>query len=181
MSESGKNGRRRFVADTNVFVAAIKPFSKSGRGRASHATSSLALLLRLINDDGLELFANGWLLDEYRRLGKELSSETSDLILGRMTAKMAEVLELEEKVVARCRPYLPDGEAADVLRCNMPPVPRGPDYQRQGFRQDQGIWGSSRSGASAMQSGLDALRKHGIWFCFQCVKCNDGGQVLYSG
>ncbi len=115
MSESGKSGARRFVVDTNVFVAAIKPFSKSGHGRASTETSSLALLLRLINDDGLELFANRWLLDEYRRLGEELSSETSELILGQLTAKMAEVTELEDKAVARCRPYLPAEENADVL------------------------------------------------------------------
>jgi predicted nucleic acid-binding protein len=115
MRESGKNGPRRFVVDTNVFVAAVKPFSKSGSGRASPETSSLALLLRLINDDELELFANRWLLDEHKRLGEEMNSETSELILGQLTAKMREVSELEEKAVARCRPYLPDGEAADVL------------------------------------------------------------------
>ena len=115
MSESGKSGPGRFVVDTNVFVAAIKPFSKSGHGRASTETSSLALLLRLINDDELELFANKWLLDEYKRLGEELSSETSDLILGQLAAKMREATELEEKAVARCRPYLPDREDADVL------------------------------------------------------------------
>ena len=105
MSESGKSGPRRFVIDTNVFVAAIKPFSKLGHGRASSGTKSLALMLRLINDDELELFANRWLLDEYKRLGEELSSPTSELILGQLTARMAEVTELEEKAVARCRPY----------------------------------------------------------------------------
>jgi hypothetical protein len=68
----------------------------------------------LINDDELELFANRWLLDEYKRLGEELSSETSELILGQLTAKM-EATELEEKAVARCRPCLPDGEDADVM------------------------------------------------------------------
>ena len=114
MSESGRSGTRRFVVDTNVFVAAIKPFSKSGHGGASTSTSSLVLLLMLINDDELELFANRWLLDEYKRLGEELSSETSELILGQLTAKM-EATELEEKAVARCRPYLPDGEDADVM------------------------------------------------------------------
>ncbi len=115
MSESGKSGSRRFVVDTNVFVAAIKPFSKSGHGRSSTDTGSLALLLRMINDNELELFANRWLLDEYKRLGEELNSETSELILGQLTAKMREVTELEEMAVARCRPYLPEREAADVL------------------------------------------------------------------
>src|SRR5271157_3953437 len=107
MSESGENGPRRFVVDANVFVAAIKPFSKFGRERASTDTSSLALLLRLINDDELGLFANRWLLDEYKRLGEEMNSETSELILGQLTTKMREITELEEKAVARCRPYLP--------------------------------------------------------------------------
>lgn len=115
MSESERNGPRRFVVDTNVFVAAIKPFSKPGKRKASAEAGSLALLLRLINDDSLELFANRWLLDEYKRLSDELSSETSELILGQLTAKMSEVAELEEKAVARCRPYLPAGEDADVL------------------------------------------------------------------
>jgi predicted nucleic acid-binding protein len=115
MSESGKSGPRRFVVDTDVFVAAIKPFSRLAHDRASFGTKSLALMLRLINDDELELFANRWLLDEYKRLGEELSSQASELILGQLTAKMREATELEEKVVARCRPYLPEGEDADVL------------------------------------------------------------------
>jgi predicted nucleic acid-binding protein len=115
MSESGKNGPRRFVVDTNVFVAAIKPFSKFGHKRASNNTSSLALLLRLINDDDLELFSNRWLLDEYKRLGEELTSETSELILGQLTTKMREVTEPEKAIIARCRQHIPEREAADIL------------------------------------------------------------------
>ena len=106
---------RRFVVDTNVFVSAIKPFSKSGNKRAPTRTGSVSLLLALINDERSELFASVWLLDEYKRLGEELSSETSDLILGQLTTKMHEITELEEKAVLRCKPYLPEGEAADVL------------------------------------------------------------------
>jgi predicted nucleic acid-binding protein len=113
MSELERKDLRRFVVDTNVFVAAIKPLLGSRRG-ASSGTSSLALLLRLINDDELELFANLWLLDEYRRLARELRSRTSDLILGELIARMHEA-ELEEEMVARCRPYLPEHEGADVL------------------------------------------------------------------
>ena len=54
-------------------------------------------------------------MDEYKRLGEELSSETSELIVGQLATKMREATELEEKAVSRCRPYLPDGEDADVL------------------------------------------------------------------
>jgi predicted nucleic acid-binding protein len=115
MSESGRrSGPRRFVVDTNVFVAAIRPFSRSRR-KASMGTRSLALLLRLINDADVELFANLLLLDEYKRLGEELDSETSDLILGQLTARTHEVGGLDERAVARCRPYLPPREDADVL------------------------------------------------------------------
>ena len=106
--------RRRFVVDTNVFVSAIKPFSKRSR-TARTGTSSLALLMRLITDAELELFGSLWLFDEYKRLAEELKSETSELILGRLTAKMREVTEVGEETVARCRPYLPEWEAADVL------------------------------------------------------------------
>jgi predicted nucleic acid-binding protein len=109
-----ENARRRFVVDTNVFVSAIKPFSKrSGKGPTD--TGSLALLVMLITDPELELFGSLWLFDEYKRLAEELSSKTGELILGRLTAKMREVAEIGEDVVARCRPYLPEPEAADVL------------------------------------------------------------------
>ena len=114
-SKSVKTDPRRFVVDTNVFVAAIKPFSKSGRKKLSDNTSSLALLLRPNNDDDLELFSNRWLLDEYKRLGEELSSDTSELILGQLTTKMLEVAEPEKEMIARCRQHIPEREAADIL------------------------------------------------------------------
>jgi predicted nucleic acid-binding protein len=115
MSESERESApRRFVVDANVFVSAIKPFSRRSR-TARTGTGSLALLMRLITDTELELFGNLWLLDEYKRLGEELNSETSGLILGQLTRKMREVIEIGEEAVARCRPYLPEQEAADIL------------------------------------------------------------------
>lgn len=115
MSESGRKGAvRRFVVDANVFVAAIKPFSKRSR-KPPADTGSLALLIRLITDSELELFGDLSLFDEYERLAEELHSETSALILGQLTGKMREVTEVGEEAVARCRPYLPEGEAADIM------------------------------------------------------------------
>ncbi len=115
MSESERESApRRFVVDTNVFVSAIKPFS--GRGRTARAnTGSLALLMRLITDAKLELFGNLWLFDEYKRLAEELNSETSELILERLTGKMREVIEIGQEAMTRCRPYLPEREAADIM------------------------------------------------------------------
>ncbi|MDV3243971.1 MAG: PIN domain-containing protein [Nitrososphaerales archaeon] len=115
MSESERESApRRFVVDTNVFVSAIKPFSRRNRTARTN-TSSLALLMRLITDTELELFGNLWLFDEYKRLAEELNSETSELILGHLTGKMHEVIEIREEGVARCRPYIPEREAADVM------------------------------------------------------------------
>jgi len=114
IGSEGESAPRRFVVDTNISVAAIKPFS--GRSRtASTDTGSLALLMRLVTDSELELFGSLWLLDEYKRLAEELNSETSELILGRLTGKMREVAEIGDEAVARCRPYLPEREAADIL------------------------------------------------------------------
>src|SRR5712691_10144427 len=91
----GESAPRRFVVDTNVFVAAIKPFS--GRSRTARTdTGSLALLMRLVTDSELQLFGSLWLFDEYKRLPEELNSETSELILGRLTGKMREVAEIGE-------------------------------------------------------------------------------------
>ena len=114
MSEPERRVPRRFVVDTNVFVAAIKSFSKQGR-ESSAVTGSLTLLLRLINDTEFELFADLLLLDEYRRLEAELNSKTGTIILNELTTRMHEVTKLTEKAVERCRPYLPEEEAADVL------------------------------------------------------------------
>ncbi|MDV3278241.1 MAG: PIN domain-containing protein [Nitrososphaerales archaeon] len=115
MSESERESApRRFVVDTNVFVSAIKPFSRLSR-TARTDTGSLTLLMRLVTDTELELFGNLWLFDEYKRLAEELNSETSELILGQLTGKMRGVMEIGEEAVARCRPYLPEREAADIL------------------------------------------------------------------
>ena len=108
----GARGPRRFVVDANVFVAAVKPFSKGGRSHKG--TGSLALLVRLINDDGLELFGNRRLIDEYTRLSEELGSEIGALILGQLAGKVS-VIEIGEGALAQCRPFLPEGEDADVM------------------------------------------------------------------
>lgn len=109
-SAPGRRVRGRFVVDANVFVAAVKPFSKGAR----RDRGSLALLVRLINDDGLELFRNRRLIEEYTRLSEELGSETSALILGQLAGKVS-VVEIGEEALARCMPLLPEGEDADAM------------------------------------------------------------------
>ena len=112
MSEPQRS-TRRFVVDTNVFVAAIKPFSRDDR-ESQLETRTLSLLIELIVNGQLELVGNSRLLDEYRRLAEELSSETSRLILGQLIQK-TEVVEVDEEVALRCTPYLPREETSDLI------------------------------------------------------------------
>lgn len=76
-----KKSTRRFVVDTNVFVAAIKPFTKENPARKTSPTTALALLLKIITDGNFELIASAGLVSEYRKLAEELNSPTSTLIL----------------------------------------------------------------------------------------------------
>jgi len=104
---------RRFVVDTNVFVAAVKPFSRPVQ-RMRKDTKTLSLLTGLITDQELELVGNSRLAGEYSRLAEELNSKTSRLILQQLMAKM-KIVGVGEKELRRCRPYLPEKESADVL------------------------------------------------------------------
>jgi hypothetical protein len=108
--------RRRFVVDANVFVSAIKPFSRRNR-KARTDTGSLALLVRLITDAELELFGSLWLFDEYKRLAEELNSEASELILG------------GSGVALRAVPS-GTGSCRRLARCDVSSVGGSPDNQR---------------------------------------------------
>jgi len=104
---------RRFVIDTNVFVAAINPFLNPIQ-RPHKDTKTLKLLIKLIVNEELELIGNSRLVDEYKRLAEELNSETSRLILRELMGKVKIVNVLEEALM-RCKPYLPAKESADVM------------------------------------------------------------------
>lgn len=112
MSERGRS-ERRFVVDTNVFVAAIRSFSKPQR-RPGSDSEVLRLLIKLTTDEQLRLVGNSRLLEEYSRLAEQLSSETAELILKALSDK-TEVVEVREEAIARCRPHLREEESADVL------------------------------------------------------------------
>lgn len=104
---------RRFVVDTNVFVAAVKPLSKLSRGPRKD-TKTLTLLVKLITDEELELVGNPTLVAEYNRLAEEFNSKTSRLILQQLAAKM-KTIRVSEAAFRRCRPYLPKERIADVI------------------------------------------------------------------
>ena len=100
-----------YVIDTNVFVAAIKPFTKTSAKKET--PSAFTLVIKLLADDNIQLIANARLVSEYRKLAKELNSPTSTLILEQLIKKM-EITEVKEEAINRCKPYMPD-EAADMV------------------------------------------------------------------
>ncbi|MGI0080148.1 MAG: PIN domain-containing protein [Nitrososphaerales archaeon] len=108
-----ENSTKRFVVDTNVLVAAIKPFSKPSRS-GLEGTKSLQLLVHLIEDDGIVLHGNPILLEEYRRFSNELRSKTSELILKQLLSKVR-IVPIREEALTLCRVYLPENESADMV------------------------------------------------------------------
>ncbi|MCP8308470.1 MAG: hypothetical protein H3Z54_07220 [archaeon] len=69
MSKLGKS-IKRFVIDTNVFVAAVKPFSKPAQ-QMCRDMKTLSLLTKLITDEQIELIGNSRLVAKYSRLAEE--------------------------------------------------------------------------------------------------------------
>ncbi len=92
----------RFLLDTNVFIAAAK------RGW----TKTTELVIRLI--DGQEdLIADEALIGEYGRYAKDLG-DFGQLLLYRLLQKVV-VLEQSDEEIARCLPFFPESQEADVL------------------------------------------------------------------
>jgi len=92
----------RFLLDTNVFIAAAK------RGW----TKTTELVIRLI--DGQEdLIADEALMGEYGRYAKDLGNY-GQLLLYRLLQKVV-VLEQSDDEIARCLPFFPESQEADVL------------------------------------------------------------------
>ncbi len=144
-----ERSRRRFVVDANVFVAAIKPFSTPDQ-KSRKDTKTLSLLVRLIVEERLELVGSSRLADEYRRYAEELESETSTLILNQLMSKM-KIVEVDEKTLMRCKPYLPAEESADVvhaatsLETGAILITNDRDFDRIGRSGIIQIWGISEA------------------------------------
>lgn len=87
---------KSFVIDTNLFVAAIKPLSKSSNNLQQRRVSkSLSLLIKLITAEEFKLKGNSILVEEYKRFGEELNSPTSTLILNQLIEK-ANLVEVSD-------------------------------------------------------------------------------------
>ena len=95
--------KRRFMVDTNVFIAAFK----SGRTRTTD------LLLKLLTDPGTELIVDDVLISEYRKWFAALTKR-----LPRIRAQATDLLNL---ILAKARLASPDPEHIDMV---MPHIPK---------------------------------------------------------
>ena len=100
---------RRFLLDTNVFIAAFK----------SGWTRTTELLLELLTNKEYELVGNSVLLEEYRRWGLKLSLENPALqelvtILYSLLKNKIKIVEPDREHLETCMPYFPESEKADL-------------------------------------------------------------------
>jgi predicted nucleic acid-binding protein len=101
--------KRRFMVDTNLFIAAFK----------SGYTATTRLLLRLLLDPDVELVVDNILLEEYKNWFHRLSSrlpnirEQAETLYRLLEAKVTVVTPRKEDIEI-VKPYMPETELADV-------------------------------------------------------------------
>ncbi len=91
---------QRFLADTNLFIAAIKKRARS-----------TDLLILLLTDPEIKIIANDVLLDEYRRFALRLDVwDFFEFIQG-----VVDVINPTEESIMKCKTYFPENEVADAV------------------------------------------------------------------
>ena len=101
--------KKRFMVDTNVFIAAFK----------SGYTVTTKLLLKLLLDPKVELIADDVLLYEYRKWFDRLASAVPTVkeqakILYRLIEEKATIIKPEKEDIGAVKPYMPETEYADT-------------------------------------------------------------------
>lgn len=92
---------RLFLVDTNLFIASIKNPKKE--------TTSLKLLLELINDTTIVLIGNEFLIMEMEKYAQVFETERGKEVLQKLIDK-TEVMEVNEKFLRICKSYFPEDE-----------------------------------------------------------------------
>ncbi len=107
MTSKKKSGKsiRRFLVDTNLFIAAIKNPKKE--------TISLRLLLELIDDTTTVLIGNEFLIMEMEKYAHVFESMRGKEILQKLIDK-TEVVDIDEKFLRLCKAYFPEDELIDI-------------------------------------------------------------------
>lgn len=95
-----RRSTQRFLVDTNLFIAAIKKW-----------TRSTDLLVYLLTDPEIELVANDVLLGEYCKFALQLgASEFFELI-----HSVVIIVNPSEEYITDCKQYFPKNEMADAV------------------------------------------------------------------
>ena len=107
MTSKKKLGKsiRLFLVDTNLFIAATKNPKKE--------TTSLRLLLYLIDDTAIALIGNEFLIMEMEKYAKVFESIRGKEILRKLIDK-TEVVDVDEKYLRLCKSYFPEDELIDI-------------------------------------------------------------------
>ncbi len=101
-----KKGTKKFLLDTNVFIAAIKNPKKE--------TKTLSLILKIIESDNIHLVGDEFLVEEMIRYAEEFKSETSSWILSAILEKM-ELVDVGDNYVKICKNYIKTPNLADII------------------------------------------------------------------
>jgi predicted nucleic acid-binding protein len=101
--------KKRFMIDTNVFIAAFK----------SGYTATTRLLLKLLLDPDVELVADDILLGEYKKWFHQLFSRLPDIreqaeTLYRLIETKATLITPRKEDIEIVKPYMPETEPADI-------------------------------------------------------------------
>ncbi len=95
---------RQFLVDTNLFIAAIKNPKKE--------TTSLRLLLELVDNTTIVLIGNEFLIMEMEKYAQVFESMRGKEILKKLIDK-TEVVDVDEKFLRLCKSYFPEDEIID--------------------------------------------------------------------
>ena len=133
--------KRRFMIDTNVFIAAFK----------SGYTATTRLLIKLLLDPNVELVADDILLEEYKKWLHQLSSrlpnirEQAETLYRLLEAKVTVITPRKEDIEA-VKPYMPETEPADIyhaatcLRARATLITNDKDFSGLKSQAIIGIW-----------------------------------------
>lgn len=97
------------MVDTNLFIAAIKNPKKE--------TTSLKLLLELIDDTTTLLIGNEFLVMEMKKYSQVFDSKRGKEILLKLIDK-TEVVDVDERFLRLCKSYFPENELIDIYHAS---------------------------------------------------------------
>lgn len=144
--------KKRFMIDTNVFIAAFK----------SGYTATTGLLLKLLLDPNVELVADEVLLEEYKKWFNHISSKLPSIreqaeTLYRLLEAKATIITPRKEDIEAVKPYIPETEPADIyhaatcLRAGAILVTNDKDFKNLRNHAKMEIW-----------SMTEAIRKLGV-------------------